>query len=100
MSVGQLTPGISIKMYFPWKYNLHDFVKKNTRQMTVYIFLQGAKETAIFYSKFDVLEFLDIDNLHKKFGSDISKIVDFFLLSKFCSHFFSFDSIDKQRNYH
>ena len=46
--------------------------------MTVYIFLQGAKETALFYSKFNVLEFLDIENLHIKFGSDISKIVDFF----------------------
>ena len=54
------------------------FCKKNTRQMTVYIFLQGAKETAIFYSKFDVLEFLDIDIRQLAHKSDISKIVDFF----------------------
>ena len=47
------------------------------------IFHHGAKENAIFYSKFNVLEFFDIDNLHKKFGSDILKIVDFFLLSNF-----------------
>ena len=58
--------------------------------MTVYIFLHGAKENAIFYSKFDVLEFLDVDNLHKKFESDISKIVDFFLLSNFWWSFLCF----------
>ena len=54
------------------------------------IFHHGAKENAIFYSKFNVLEFFDIDNLHKKFGSDISKIVDFFLLSNFWWSFLCF----------
>ena len=42
------------------------------------IFHHGAKENAIFYSKFNVLEFFGIDNLHKKFGTDISKICRFF----------------------
>ena len=54
------------------------------------IFYHGAKENAIFYSKFNVLEFFDIDNLHKKFGSDISKIVDFFLLPNFWWSFLCF----------
>ena len=51
--------------------------------MTVYVFHHGAKENTIFHSKFIVLEFWDVDNLHKKFESDTSKIVDFFLLSNF-----------------
>ena len=55
--------------------------------MTVYIFLHGAKENAIFYSKFDVLEFLDVDNLHKKFGGDTLKIVEFFYCLTFGGHF-------------
>ena len=36
------------------------------------ISLHGIKEeNGIFYSKFVVMEFFDIDDLHKKFGSDI-----------------------------
>ena len=77
-------------MYFPSKCNFPDFVKKITHQMIGNIFHHGAKENAIFYSKFNVLEFLYIDNLHKKFGSDISKIVDFFLLSNFWWSFLCF----------
>ena len=46
------------------------------------IFHHGAKENAIFYSKFNVLEFFDIENLHKKFGSYISKISLFLIHSK------------------
>ena len=34
-------------------------------------------------SKIGVLGFLGADNLHKKFGDDIFKIVDFFLMSNF-----------------
>ena len=59
------------------------------------IFHHGAKENAIFYSKFNVLEFFDIENLHKKFGSDISKIVDFFLLSNFWWSFLCFSMESK-----
>ena len=44
----------------------------------VIISAHGAKDNAILYFKFDVLEFFYIENLHKTFGSDISKIVDFF----------------------
>ena len=51
--------------------------------MMVNIFHHGAKENDIFCFKLYVVDFFDIDNLHKKFGSNISKIVDFFLLSNF-----------------
>ena len=51
MSLGQLTPGIWSKMYFPSKFNFRDFVKKLTCQMMGIIFHHGAKENAIFYSK-------------------------------------------------
>ena len=44
----------------------------------------------LFCSKIDMLRFLGIENLHKKFGVDISKIVDFFLMSNFWWSFFSF----------
>ena len=57
--------------------------------MTAYVFHHGAKENTIFYSK-DVPEFLDVENLDKKFGSDISKIVDFFPLSNFWWSFLCF----------
>ncbi len=58
--------------------------------MRAYVFHHGAKANTIFYSKFDVLEFLDVDNMHKKFETDISKIVDFFLLSNFWWSFLCF----------
>ena len=51
--------------------------------MKANIFHHGVNENDIFYFKFYVVEFFDIDNLHKKFGSNIWKIVDFFLLSNF-----------------
>ena len=51
--------------------------EKNTREMTANSLHHGGKENTIFYSKFNVLEFLDIDNLHKKFESYILKIIDF-----------------------
>ena len=44
----------------------------------------------LFCSKIGMLGFLGIENLHKKFGVDISKIVDFFLMSNFWWSFFSF----------
>ena len=68
--------------------------------MTAYIFHHGAKEKTNFYSKLNVLEFLDVDNLHEKFGSNTSKIVDFFLLSIFSGHFSVFDFIEKLENHH
>ena len=37
-----------------------------------------------FFFKFDIREFLGIDNLQKKFGGSNSKIVDFSLISNFC----------------
>ena len=46
--------------------------------MTLIIFNHGAKGNAFFTPFMSKFEFLNIDNLHKKFGSDISKIVDFF----------------------
>ena len=46
------------------------------------------------------IEFLDKDNLHKKFGSDISKIVDVFNCLTFGSHFLAFQWNQKQRNNH
>ena len=55
--------------------------------MTLIIFNHGAKGNAFFTPFMSKFEFLNIDNLHKKFGSDISKIVDFFLLSNFGGHF-------------
>ena len=39
-----------------------------------------------------------MDNLHKKFGSDISKIVEFFTVKVLVVSFLCFDSIEKQRN--
>ena len=45
--------------------------------MTLIIFNHGAKGNAFFTLFMSKFEFLNIDNLHKKFGSDISKIVDF-----------------------
>ena len=44
--------------------------------------------------------FWDIDNMHKKFRSDISNIVDFFLLSNFWWSFSFFQWNQKQRNDH
>ena len=52
--------------------------------MMVNIFHHGAKENDIFCFKLYVVEFFDMDNLYKKFGSNISKIVDFFIISNFC----------------
>ena len=40
----------------------------------VNIFHHGAKENDIFCFKLYVVDFFDIDNLHKKFASNISKI--------------------------
>ena len=37
-----------------------------------------------FYVKFGIFWFWGIDNLQKKFGSSISKFMDFFLMSNFC----------------
>ena len=55
----------------------------------------------LFCSKIGMLGFLGIENLHKKFGVDISKIVDFFLMSNFWWSFFSFFLFfKKQRNDH
>ena len=55
----------------------------------------------LFCSKIGMLRFLGIENLHKKFGVDISKIVDFFLMSNFWWSFFSFFLFfKKQRNDH
>ena len=51
--------------------------------MMANIFRHGANENDIFYFKFYVVEFFDIDNLQKKFGSNISRIVEFFQLSNF-----------------
>ena len=56
--------------------------------MTVYIFNHGAKDDTNFYSKFDVLDFLDVGNWHKQFRSDILTTVEFFLLSSFWWSFF------------
>ena len=44
--------------------------------------------------------FWDIDNMHKKFRSDISNIVNFFLLSNFWWSFSFFQWNQKQRNDH
>ena len=41
----------------------------------------------LFCSKIGMLRFLGIENLHKEFGVDILKIVDFFLMSNFWSSF-------------
>ena len=41
-------------------------------------------------TKFGMLGVLGIGNLHKKFCSSISKIVDFFLMSNFCQSLFCF----------
>ena len=45
---------------------------------------------ANFCFKISILEFLGIDNLHKKFGDDISKLVDFIVLSNFWWSFLHF----------
>ena len=63
--------------------------------MTVYIFHHGAKDDTNFYSKFDVLDFLDVGNWHKQFRSDILTTVEFFLLSSFWCSFSDFDFIKK-----
>ena len=63
--------------------------------MMVNIFHHGAKENDIFCFKLYVVDFFDIENLHKKFGSNISKIVDFFFYClTFGSHFSVFNSIE------
>ena len=75
-------------------------VKKILVKMMVHIFHHGAKENATFDSKFDVLEFLVISNLHKKIWRDISKILDFFLLSNFWWSFLCFWFHWKKENDH
>ena len=42
---------------------------------------QAPKENIIFFK--NLLDFWDVDNLHKKIGSDISKFVDFFFCLTF-----------------
>ena len=44
----------------------------------------GTVNNKFFYFKFDILGFLAIGNLQKKFRGSISKIVDFSLMSNFC----------------
>ena len=48
-------------------------------------------------SKIDMLRFLGIENLHKKFGVDISKIMDFFLMCNFWWSFLCFWKSIKKR---
>ena len=79
MSEGQLTPEIQNKMLFTPKCNFLNYIKKNTRQMRANIFHHRAECNAIYYFKFDMLEFLDAEKFHKKFGSNILKNCRFFL---------------------
>ena len=44
--------------------------------------------------------FFDMDNLYKKFGSDISRIVDYFLLTYIWWLFFCFSMESKTENNH
>ena len=60
----------------------------------------NATKWLYFYLKFDLLKFLCIDNLHKKFGRDISKIEDFFYCQTFDGHLSVFSGIKKQSNDH
>ena len=55
------------------------FIMEKNIQILANIFHHGAKENMpIFCGKFFNLEFLGIDNLHKRFGVDILKIEGFF----------------------
>ena len=55
----------------------------------------------VFLLQIGVLRFLGVDNLHKKFGDDILKTANFFLISnfwwKFHGNFFVFKESKKER---
>ena len=69
------------KLQFPKNGNLQ---KKSRQNADVKIAMDGDGKSHLKSLKIAIIELYDVDNLHKKFGDDILKIVDFFLMCNFC----------------